>query len=68
MRKVLGLSASGEYAWRVRPESPSAAANRALLDDIRLIHARHSGTYGSPRLHAILRGHGRRVGRSRTSG
>ena len=65
MCAVLGLSASGYYAWRVRPESPRAAANRALLDDIRLIQAESSGTYGSPRVHAILRGHGRGVGRSR---
>ena len=65
MCEVLGLSASGYYAWRVRPESSRAAANRALLDDIRRIHAESSGTYGSPRVHAILRGHGRRVGRSR---
>ena len=63
--KALGLSASGYYAWRARPESPRAAANRALLDDIRLIHAESSGTYGSPRVHAVLRGHGRRVGRTR---
>jgi putative transposase len=65
MCAVLGLSASGYYAWRSRPESPRATANRALLDDIRLIHAESSGTYGSPRVHAILRGHGRQVGRSR---
>lgn len=65
MCAVLGLSASGYYAWRGRPESRRAAANRALLDDIRLIHAESSGTYGSPRVHAILRGHGRRVGRCR---
>ena len=62
---VLGVSASGYYAWRTRAESRRAAANRALLDDIRLIHAESSGTYGSPRVHAVLRGHGRRVGRSR---
>jgi len=36
-------------------------ANRAFMDDIRLIHAESSGTYGSPRVHAVLRGHGRRV-------
>lgn len=65
MCSVLGLSASGYYAWRARPESQRAAANRALLDDIRPIHAESSGTYGSPRVHAVLRGHGRRVGRSR---
>ena len=65
MCTALGLSASGYYAWRSRPECARAAANRALLDDIRRIHADSSGTYGSPRVHAVLRGHGRRVGRSR---
>lgn len=65
MCAVLGLSASGYYAWRGRPESGRAAANRALLDDIRRIHADSCGTYGSPRVHAVLRGHGRRIGRSR---
>jgi hypothetical protein len=64
MCRVLGLSPSGYYAWRVRPESRRAAANRALTEDIRLIHAESCGTYGSPRVHAVLRGHGRRVGRS----
>ena len=65
MCRVLGLSASGYYAWRVRPESRRAAANRALIEDIRLIHAESCGTYGSPRVYAVLRGHGCRVGRSR---
>jgi len=63
MWRVLGLSASGYYAWRVRPESRRAAANRALIEDIRLIYAESCGTYGSPRVHAVLRGQGRRVGR-----
>lgn len=65
MCAALGLSASGYYAWRTRPESRRACANRALLEDIHRIHADSSGTYGSPRVHAVLRGHGRRVGRSR---
>jgi putative transposase len=65
MCAVLGLSASGYYAWRGRPESRRAAANRTLLEDIRQIHGHSSGTYGSPRVHAVLRGHGRRIGRSR---
>src|SRR3974390_2031295 len=56
MCKALGLSASGYYAWRTRPESRRACANRALLEDIRLIHAESSGTYGSPRGAALLRG------------
>jgi putative transposase len=35
-----------------------------LLEDIRLLHGESSGTYGSRRIYAVLRGHGRRIGRS----
>lgn len=58
MCAVLGLSASGYYAWRGRPESQRSVANRELIEDIRLIHAESSGCYGSPRVHATLRRHG----------
>ena len=44
MCPVLGLSVSGYYAWRSRVESPRAAANRVLLEDIRRIHGESSGT------------------------
>lgn len=65
MCRVLKLSASGYYAWRSRPESQRAGSNRVLLEDIRRIHMQSSGTYGSPRVHAVLRNRGRRVGRAR---
>ena len=65
MCTALGLSVSGYYAWRSRGESPRAAANRVLLEDIRRIHGESSRTYGSPRVHAVLRRRGRRIGRSR---
>jgi putative transposase len=65
MCAALNLSVSGYYAWRARPESRRCRSNRALLEDIRLIHAESSGTYGSPRVHAALRRCGRRVGRCR---
>jgi transposase InsO family protein len=65
MCPVLGLSASGYHAWPASTESRRAAANRALIEDIRLIHAESCGPYGSPRVHVVLRSHCRRVGRSR---
>jgi len=65
MCAALGLSVSGFYAWRSRPESQRACDNRMLLEEVRQIHADSSGTYGSPRVHAALRRRGRRVGRCR---
>ena len=65
MCHVLGISASGYYAWRERPECPRAKANHALLEDIRLVHTQSSCCYGAPRVHAVLRRRGRPVGRSR---
>ena len=64
---VRGISASGYYAWRGRPESRRSAENRALLDDIRRAHAESGGCYGAPRIHAALRAAGRRVGRHRVA-
>lgn len=63
--RVLGLSTAGYYAWRSRPESQRAAEDRTLLDDIRRAHEGSGGRYGSPRVHATLRAHGRQVGRGR---
>ena len=48
MCRVLEVSASGYYAWRSRPESVRSAANRALLVDVRRLHAEHHGRYGTP--------------------
>ena len=36
-----------------------------LLVEIREAHRQSRGTYGSPRIHAYLRAHGRRVGKAR---
>jgi transposase InsO family protein len=65
MCRVLGVSPSGYYAWRSRPESARAAANRELLADIRRLHAQHRGRYGSPRIHAALRTQGGTASRGR---
>lgn len=63
--RVLGVSTAGYYAWRCRPESKRAAADRALLTDIRQAHADSGGRYGSPRVHAALRAYDRKAGRGR---
>ena len=65
MCEVLGVSPAGYYAWRPRPESARAAANRRLLADVRRVQVQHQGRYGSPRIHATLRAEGRGVSRGR---
>ena len=65
MCRVLGVSPSGYYAWRSRPESYRAMANRRLLQEVQRLHARHHGRYGSPRMHAALRSEGHQVSRGR---
>jgi transposase InsO family protein len=65
MCRVLGVSPSGYYAWRSRPESSRALADRRLLREVHRLHARHQGRYGSPRGHAALRAEGHRISRGR---
>jgi putative transposase len=66
--RVLGVSRSGFYAWRSRPPSARAAADAALTETIRRVHATSRGTYGAPRVHAELADvHGVRCGRKRVA-
>jgi len=48
MARALKVSAAGYYAWRTRPESSRARRNRALLTEIRAIHAESRRTYAAP--------------------
>lgn len=52
--RVLGVSTSGYYAWRLRAPSARRQADRALTERIRTIHEESRGTYGAPRVHAEL--------------
>lgn len=67
MCRVLEVSASGYYAWRNRPESARARANRVLLADVRRLHDEHHGRYGSPRMHTALCAQGRMASRGRVA-
>ena len=50
MCRLLEVSRSGYYAWRVRPESQRAKTDRELLRVIRRLHADSDGVYGSPKM------------------
>jgi len=65
--RVLGVSASGYYAWAVRPASARATADAALMEQLRVIHTRSRGTYGERRVHAELAALGVHVGRKRVA-
>ena len=66
--RALGVSGSWYYKWRDRPPTP-ARSRQVQLEDAVWESFKASGfTYGSPRVHAILRRRGRRVSRSGSSG
>jgi putative transposase len=65
MCRVLGVSASGYYAWRDRPPSARAIADAQLLERIRGFHATSDGTYGVPRIYEDFLEEGTPIGRKR---
>jgi putative transposase len=62
---VLGVSRSGYYAWKGRPEAPRATTDAELVVEIKAAHKTGRGAYGSPRVHRELRANGRCVGKKR---
>jgi transposase InsO family protein len=67
MCQQLGVSRSGYYAWKGRPESERHKADRVLAEVVTTVHQESRGTYGSPRVHAELRARGQRVSRKRVA-
>lgn len=65
MCRMLGVSRSGYYGWKMRPPSARKRADAALTERIREIHERSRETYGSPRVHAELKALGTRCSRKR---
>jgi len=59
--RVMLVSPSGYYAFEQRGPSPRALANEELLGEIKAIHKKSRGTYGSPRMHRELMARGHRL-------
>ena len=65
--RLLGVSASGYYAWDGREPSAHARADEVLLRHIRQIHAGSRCTYGARRIHVELAEAGIPVGCKRVA-
>ncbi len=67
MAEILGVSRSGYYAWRGRPESARSCQEKALVERIRAIQKRVKFRYGSPRVARELARGGMPVGHNRVA-
>ena len=65
--KVVGVAASGFYAWLRRAPSRRQADDRRVSERIGQVFASSRRTYGSPRVHADLRAEGLRISRKRVA-
>lgn len=65
MARALGVSASGFYAWCGREASARSQSDELLCARILSIHFEARGTYGVPRVHAVLAAEGVHVGKKR---
>ena len=64
MCETLGVSTSGYYAAKSRPDSPRTLRRRELASEIRRVHVQYREIYGSPRVHRALLGSGLKVCRN----
>lgn len=67
MARLLKVSRSGFHAWCHHVPSARAQQDATLLTRIRAIYLRSHGTYGTPRIHAVLAREGIHVARKRVA-
>lgn len=65
MCRVLQVSRSGYYGWKIRPESPRERENRRLLTLIEAVHIRSREAYGIVKTQRALREDGIGCSRNR---
>ncbi|WP_407571732.1 IS3 family transposase [Deinococcus altitudinis] len=63
--RTLNVGVSGYFAWWRRPENRYAQADVTLTASIQKIHQESRGTYGAPRVQAVLADEGMQVSRAR---
>lgn len=67
MAAVLGVSRSGYYDFLQRKESIRSKEKKKLKEKIKEIHKTSRETYGSPRIHAVMKGQGEICSRKRVA-
>jgi transposase InsO family protein len=67
MCTLFGVTRGGFYAWQRRRISERAVQDRQLIEQVRAVHERSRGYYGSPRVTGQLRRDGLAVGRRRVA-
>lgn len=67
MCRLLGVSRSGFYEWLGRPLSDRARRDVELTALIEQVHEDSRGTYGAPRVHAMLARQGVNIGKKRVA-
>lgn len=67
MCAVLGVSRSGYYEWRERPESRRTVADRQLLKTLRALHIECREAYGAYKTWKVLQSRGVACGRHRVA-
>ena len=65
MCRTLSVGVSGYFAWWRRPENRYVQADVILSASIRRIYQESRGTYGAPRVQAVLADDGLQVSRAR---
>jgi putative transposase len=67
MCRVLKVSRSGFYAWKLRPDSPRVSQDRRTAVLIAEIQQLVRRVYGAPRMHRELKARGEKIGRKRVA-
>lgn len=65
--ELLQVSRTAFYARRTDNPGPRTARDAELTEQITAIHTRSHGTYGAPRIHAVLKNEGAGCGRRRVA-